>query len=446
MATHQPASPKAQLSLSLILLAALATGCSVEASGDGQTAEAEPAIVDETAVRLREAPRVRVEPVVRRDMLRVLETTGAVESMSELDIVAEAMGRIVELHVEEGDIVKKGDLLARIESADQELALADTLVALSEAGAALERSALAEKEASTRIRTAELQLEQAEQDHARNLMLTNGEKVNALSAQALEAGRITRDSAAENLAQVRLAELKSKLDTKSAKSAQDRAELAHKRAERALERCELRSPIQGVISSRTAELGGNLAAGAIAFHVTAPDRLRVVFYRPQRELDLFLGSTSITLTATAEALPGYTFQGKILRTSPTIDRASGAFRVTAQLSPTSLPNEAGAKGLLLPGMLLRLYIVTGRHPDTLVVPKRSVRREGSEVFVLVAQDGAVRRVGVTEGFTDEAYVEVTPLEGASLATGEVVVTVGSRELQEGDEVKVDDEVTAEDAE
>ena len=245
---------------------------------------------------------------------------------------------------------------------------------------------------------------------------------------------------------MRLAEQKSRLDTKSAKSAEERALLAQKRAKRSLERCELRAPIQGVISSRTAELGGNLATGAIAFHITAPDRLRVVFYRPQRELDLFLGSTTITLTATAEALPGFTFEGQILRTSPTIDRTSGAFRVTAKLNPTSLPNEAGEKARLLPGMLLRLYIVTGRHADTLVVPKRSVRREGSEVFVLVAEDGAVRRVGVSEGFTDEAHVEVTPIEGASLRSGEVVVTVGSRELQQGDEVKVDDDETDQDGE
>ncbi|MFT5831059.1 MAG: membrane fusion protein (multidrug efflux system) [Bacteroidia bacterium] len=446
MATQRPAFAKAQLPLSLILVAAISIGCSVEASSDGPTpANDNAAQTDETAVRLREAPRVRVEPVVRREMQRVLETTGAVESMSELDIVAEATGRVIELLVEEGDIVQKGDLLARIESADQELALADAAVALAEAGAALERSALAEMEASTRIRTAELQLEQAEQDHARNLQLTNGEKVNALSAQALEAGRIARDSASENLAQVRLAELKSKLDTKSAKSAEERALLAQKRAKRALERCDLRAPIQGVISARAAELGGNLAAGVMAFHITAPDRLRVVFFRPQRELDLFLGSTTITLSSTAEALPGFTFEGQILRTSPTIDRASGAFRVTAKLNPSSLPNEAGETGRLLPGMLLRLYIVTGRHVDTLVVPKRSVRREGSDVFVLVAQDGAVRRVGVTEGFTDENHVEVTPIEGASLATGELVVTVGSRELQQGDEVKVDDETVEDEA-
>ena len=415
---------------------ALVASCTIEAPGE--TAKAAQ-VEDASAVRLREAPRVRTEAVIRKDMLRILETTGAVESVSEIDVVAEATGRIIGLYFEEGDVVRKGDLLASIERLDQELSLADSVVALSESMAALDRSELAEKEADARIRTADLQLEQAEQDHERNLQLTSGEKSSPLSAQALEAGRIARDSAIENLNQFQLAAERSKIDTKSALSAVERSQLAKSRAERTLERCDLRSPIDGVIASRTAELGANLAMGAPAFHIVAPDELRVIFYRPQREMEIFLSDGSITLEAEAEAHPGFRFPGQILRTSPTIDRTSGAFRVTASLSPVSEPNQAGETGRLLPGMLLRMFIVTGRHEDALVVPKRAVRREGAETFVLVADEGLVRRVTVFEEYSDELNVEVTPTEENPLSAGELVVTVGSRELKDGAEVSIDSE-------
>jgi HlyD family secretion protein len=424
--------------LSFALIACALASCTVEASGDGPSA-ANAVIEDPTAVNRREAPRVRTSEVIRTDMLRMLETTGAVESVSEIDVVADASGRVTHIFVEERDMVKKGDLLASLERVDQELALADTAVALTESKASLERSQLAEKEADARVRTAELQLEQAERDHARNLQLSDGKEISPLSAQALEAGRIARDSAQENLNQVELAGERGLIDTKTAASAVKRAELAQKRAERMLERCDVRSPIDGVIASRTAEIGANLNVGALAFHIIAPDRLRVIFHRPQRELDVFLATESISLEAHAEALPDFVFPGKILRTSPAIDRTSGAFRVTAKLAQDSNPNEAGATARLLPGMLLRLFIVTGRHPDVLVVPKRAVRREGSEVFVLAAAEGKVRRVLVEEGFSDELNVEVAPLQGALLAPGELVVTVGSRELQDGAEVSIDGE-------
>ena len=144
-----------------------------------------------------------------------------------------------------------------------------------------------------------------------------------------------------------------------------------------------------------------------------------------------------SLDAEAEALPGFRFPGQILRTSPTIDRTSGAFRVTAKLSPESTPNESGEVVKLLPGMLLRMFIETGRHADALVVPKRAVRREGVETFVLVAAEGKVRRVLVAEGYSDELNVEVAPAEEGALMPGDLVVTVGSRELKDGAEVSID---------
>jgi multidrug efflux pump subunit AcrA (membrane-fusion protein) len=129
-------------------------------------------------------------------------------------------------------------------------------------------------------------------------------------------------------------------------------------------------------------------------------------------------------------LPGRTFRGEIKLVSPTIDPASGSFRVTVQLPPT----ERGEPGLL-PGMLVRLEIVTDRHPNALVVPKRALRREGGSNFVFVVAANRARRVEVTEGFSDDDATEVIPRDPALLAAGARVIVVGNREIEDGAEVQ-----------
>jgi membrane-bound ClpP family serine protease len=97
-------------------------------------------------------------------------------------------------------------------------------------------------------------------------------------------------------------------------------------------------------------------------------------------------------------------------------------------------------------MLVRLRIVTDRHPEALVVPKRALEREGERRFVLVADpvtetpgQATVRRVEVAEGFAESESIEIRAREGHRLAAGDRVVVVGGRDLTEGDTVSVDEE-------
>lgn len=426
----RPLPSRSACTLGLLLVVA---ACGTKVSADGGEAGPASGGSDPSAVQARELPKVRTTKVRREDMRRVLETTSPVESVSEIDLVAEASGRVLKVLAQEGRRVTAGDLLVQLDDRDQAIALADATAMVAEAEAALERSKLAEEETAARTRSARLALDQAERDYQRNEELAAGEATNPLSKQAVETSRLARDNADEALKQSLLAEVKAKVDTRSADSALDRARLAADRSARDLERTKLSAPITGVIAKRSVEPGSNLSMGEVAFQLTDLDNLRVVFFRPQRELDLFTGGEELPLTATSEARPGFEFQGRIERTSPTIDRASGAFRVTAHLEPVSQPNQDGKVARLLPGMLLRLFVVTGIHENTLVVPKRALRREGANVYLLAVTEGRARRVGVVEGYASDDDVEVTPLGGV-LEAGDDVVLVGGRDLEDGDDL------------
>ncbi len=86
-------------------------------------------------------------------------------------------------------------------------------------------------------------------------------------------------------------------------------------------------------------------------------------------------------------------------------------------------------------MLLRIHIITERHPDALVIPKRALLREGESHFVFIAKGGAAQRVRVMEGFADVDFIEIIPLESGALTAGDAIVVVGNRDLEDGDRVE-----------
>ena len=90
-------------------------------------------------------------------------------------------------------------------------------------------------------------------------------------------------------------------------------------------------------------------------------------------------------------------------------------------------------------MLVRLSIVTDRHSDALVVPKRALRREADQVFLFVADGEVARKIEVQEGFSDDNHVEVFSVSGPPLAVGMDVIVVGSRDLEDGVAVRVENE-------
>lgn len=396
-----------------------------------------------TGARQREAPRVRVTAVEQREMLQVLETTTVLESEAEVSLVPRTPGIVTEVLAEEGDRVAAGEVLARVDAREAELSVRDAEVALDESKNRALTAALAVQEAQAAIDNAKLAADQADRDHVRNQRLFGGdEKPSALSAQALETSRLDLERAKHEVVQKELALERTKFEERDARTAVSRAEVSLQRAQLALEFTEIRAPFRGVVASRTIRPGDSVGSAPV-YVLTDTENLRAVLYRPQRELGLFAGGPAngdghgeLLVTARAEALPGFLFRGRVERTSPTIDADSGSFRVTARLTTTP---EGGAGPRLLPGMLVRLQIVTDRHPDALVVPKRAVRREADQSFVLVAADGVARRVDVREDFAGDDDVEVVPLEAGTLAAGDRVVSVGARDLVDGSPVRVEGE-------
>ncbi|MED6334060.1 MAG: efflux RND transporter periplasmic adaptor subunit [Planctomycetota bacterium] len=414
----------------------LAAATALLVAGCGRSSSATDASLASTTRRL-EPTRVRVMTVERREMRRVLSTTSVVESERQVTIMPRTSGVVIDLRVEEGDAVEAGAVLAVLDQRDARAALEETRLALVEAEDSVLRAALSQREAAAVAEGLRLSHEQAERQFERNA------RAGLISDQDLEQLAFDRDSALRAHTTGTRAAERAALDERAASTAASRARLACERAEVTLSHTEITAPFAGVIARRDLRVGDNAGPATEAFVLTDLGHLRAVFPRPQRELGVFaaLGTDTdgegaahgdVRIRARAEAVPGYEFPGVIERISPSIDSASGSFRVTARL----LPHADGTS--LLPGMLLRLEVVLERHVDALVVPKRALRREGDVTVVFCVRDGAAHRVQVSPGFSEGDSVEVTPREAGTLMAGALVVEVGNRDLEDGAQVEVTD--------
>jgi RND family efflux transporter MFP subunit len=352
---------------SAFLLAALAA-----AACDNGAAQAPPGpqavtIGRESVVRV-ERGEIRTGPLV----------SGELRAEREATVRAEVGGSVVEVRVEEGQPIRQGALIARIEAR------------------ALDDARLS---AQSAVRSAEQALGVAEREAARTETLVKG---GALAERDLEAARN-----AVAAAQAQLADARARLAS----------------AERQLADTIIRAPISGIVSDRPVNRGDVVAAGAELVTIIDPSSMRFDASVPSAEL------SALRLHAPVEfRVRGYgdqVFSGHIERISPAADP------VTRQVSiHVSVPNTAGRliAGLFAEGR------VTSEERTGLVIPVGALVREGSATWVLRVRDGKAERVPVQVGLTDEGRGQVELTSG--VAEGDLLLTGAAHAVTPGTPVKV----------
>ena len=388
--------------------------------------------------------KVLTAPVEQREMVRALSTTVNAVSEKEIQILPRTSGVVVGVNVEEGDRVVADDILMQLDPRELEAALAEANIALTEAVDSKRALELAVIEAESLVTRAQLTYEQSQKEQDRKESAGN-----VISMNEMENLRLTVRTNESDVAAQRVAKERADAALASQAIAVERANLQIATAALNLSFTQVKAPFGGVIASRTIRVGDLTSNTEAAFVLTDPDNVRAVVSRPQRELGFFRAAEAGTRNASdagagsgaaagldieiePEALPGETYAGRILFVSPTIDAASGQFRVTLGVQQPA-PEEG--RPTILPGMLLRVRIVTERHADALAVPKRALLREGDNFYVFVADGDKARRVRVRDGFTTDDDVEVTPTEEGSLKPGDQVIVVGNRDLEDDDSIE-----------
>lgn len=249
----------AGLALLLVTLAGL-QGCMDHASGDDQTADSEkdPAIPVEAAT------------VGTGDVAAFYSGTATLEADEQALVVSQITGVVLQISAEEGDFVKAGQVLARVETDRYRLEVAK----------------------------AEAALKRLETDYQRKKELYDKELVSADDFEKVGA------------------------ELQAQKAAYDLARLD-------LQYTEIRAPIDGYVSERLVRVGNLVQLHEAVYRITSYDPLLAVLHVPERELSVL--HKGLEVSVALDAWPGQMFSGEVIRVSPVIDPATGTFRVTAQV-------------------------------------------------------------------------------------------------------------------
>lgn len=251
--------------------------------------------------------------------------SGYVEA-TDVRVAADAGGRILELAVEEGDRVSAGDLLARLDTRDVELALrraqadrdhARAQLRLLEAGARAEdvRRAQAQlQSANAEVEAARAEVDAAEADLARFEALLQS---NAGSRKQRDDARVKRDVAAARVtaaeeraraASETLAQLRSGARPEELAAARARVEAADAQVaslEKAAGDAVLTSPVAGVVTARTARAGEVVARGTPIVTLTDLDSAWANVYVDEPIVPLLkLGQPATLVTDAGQRLAG----------------------------------------------------------------------------------------------------------------------------------------------
>ncbi|MDH3945683.1 MAG: efflux RND transporter periplasmic adaptor subunit [Chromatiales bacterium] len=316
---------------------------------------------------------VEIATLQRGDVYAVYSGTASIEAFGEAMVEAKVGGEVRELLVEEGDVVKSGQILARLDGDRLRLELQQSIANMNK----------------------------LQREYDRNV--------------ELHQKGLVSPGAFENI----------KYDLQALRATNELAQLE-------LSYTDIRAPIDGVVSERYIKVGNTIDPNDATFKVTDLDPLIIYLHVPERDYRQLQAGQNATILV--DALKGKQFDGVVARVSPVIDAATGTFKVTievpdqsGQLKPgmfgrINIVYDMHANALQLPRSAV---VGSDDEPAVFVVEDDVVRRQvvalgfssGARVEVLDGLTGTERIVVVGQtGLRDGTRVEVVNADGASTAS------------------------------
>jgi membrane fusion protein (multidrug efflux system) len=223
---------------------------------------------------------VEVASPQRGEMRATYSGTATLEAEADAEVVAKVQGELTELRVEEGDRVKAGEVLARLDGRQLRLEVAQV----------------------------DAELAKLERDYRRQI---------ELNAKGLVAAGTFEG-------------LKYDLDTLRAR--RDLAQLQ-------LSYTQIRAPFGGVVATRSVRVGQTVQPNTALFRITDPSPLRAQVFVPERELQrLRVGQPA---AVQVDAVPGRMFPAQVSLVAPTVDARTATFKVTVEVDDASAVLKPG---------------------------------------------------------------------------------------------------------
>ncbi len=403
--------------------------------------------------------KVSTDKVELKDITETVSASGKVQPEVEIKITADVSGEIVDLFVKEGDVVKKGTLLCRI---NPEIYLST----LDRAQAAVSGSEANLSSSKSRLAQSESQLKKAELTYNRNKALFDDK---AISPQEFESVKSAYEVAKAEVDAAKMAIAASSFNVKSSQA-------SLKESKENLNKTNIYAPVDGTVSKLSKEkgervVGTNMMEGTEILRLANLNEMEVNV--DVSESDIVRVTRGDTADIEIDAYLGRKFKGVVteVANSATVSGTLSTDQVTNFTVKARIIRESYADLLkdkpkdfspFRPGMSTTVDIITNKVSNVVVVPiqavttrdttkmtnKKTVELEGKTVTkkdtkeailhecVFVIKDGKAKLQVVKVGIQDNMNIQI--LDG--LKVGDAVITspfnAVSKTLKDGEKVKV----------
>jgi HlyD family secretion protein len=357
----------------------------------------------------------KLAKVEKGDLAKSVVATGKIEPITKVEIKSKASGIVKKLHVDYGDRVKKGQVLAELDKEEIQARVDQARAQLEASTASLNGTRADLVRARVDAEGPDVPLLKRAYDRAQR-MATDG----VVSASALDDAEKNYELALnkQNVAKAQLQVLQAKIGQAQGQMSQDRANL--KQLEEQLGYTTIESPIDGIVLSRDVEIGDAVSSilvlGSTATLVmTMGDTSEVYVKGKVDESDIgkvYLGQPA---RIKVESFKDKTFTGKVTKISPMgVEKDN----VTTFEVRVSINNP---EGVLKAMMTANAEIILEEHKNVLQIPEGSIiydkdKKASVEVPDRKAKEGK-RKIAVNIGISNGAKTEL--LQG--LKEGDQVV-------------------------
>jgi RND family efflux transporter MFP subunit len=336
---------------------------------------------------------VKAAVVAEGPILEEAMMTGEVQAIATVDLAPKVSGRLMQLAVDEGSVVKAGQMVATLDKDAFQAGVDQAQAAVAAAKAA--------------VQSAETARDNSEHEYRR---------VEALFKQG------TSPQAVLDSAESAFKVASSNVDV--AKAAALEAEARLEMAEIQLRESVLYAPFDAVVSVKLLDAGALVGAGKPIVTLVSIDTVKVIAGASEQYLaDLQAGRTKAIITV--DALAGQSFEGTLFRVGATIDQATRTAEVDIRIA-----NGAHA---LKPGMYARVTLVLKEKPKTVLIPSDALLGREGAYFVYRIEDGRAKRAPVEVGLRGGSVIEAA----SGVAPGQAVVSSGEGTLYDGARVAVE---------
>lgn len=334
------------------------------------------------------------EPIKERTITQIVEATGTIEPVNTVDIGAQVSGMISNIYVDFNSEVKKGQLLAQIDTSLFEAQLQQATANINNAKATLAKN------------QAQLDYDTKTYNRYKNLFARNLVSKNDVdSAEAAYKSDVAQVAAA--------------------KATILQAEANYKTAAANMRYTKITSPVDGIVISKEVEEGQTVAASfqTPTLFTVAEDLDKMKIETSVSEADIGKVKVGQEVEYTLDGYPDSTFKGVVtqVRLSPTTE--SNVVTYTVIIGVENEENK------LMPGMTANVSIITNKAENVLTVPNSALKftladnkQKYEQKGIWIDNKGKPQRINITTGLSDDAFTQVISDEinaGDKVYTGKI---------------------------